>query len=524
MRLLHILCIAGLLWLTGCASTTAPASLGSSSLPASGSPAQDGTALKPITPAATAPRTVAQLTPPVDLWARIRRGFAMPDLQGPLVQQNEQYYIGHPDYIVRMTERSRKYLFYIVEDLEKRNMPTELALLPFVESAFNPRAVSSAKAAGMWQFMPATGKTYDLKQNMFRDDRRDVLASTRAALDYLQKLHDMFGDWQLALAAYNWGEGNVARAIARNQGAGLGTGYLDLNMPQETRNYVPKLQAIKDIVADPQAFNTTLPEIGNHPYFQKVDIKHDIDVAVAAQLAGVSVEDFKELNPAANRPVILAAGTPQILLPWDNAATFRTNLKNYDAGQLASWTAWTVPTTMKASEAAKRVGMSESELRNLNHIPPRMLIKVGSTLLVPRPDQMDGNVAEHVADNAHLALAPEPRPAQMHRTLVRARRGETVALLARRYGQNPSSVASWNRLAVSAHLKPGQHLVVYMPRTRSAGTRLARGAARHTNHTAVARAHGRTTQQVARTGRKPSGHAVAVASKSHHRKQVVAER
>ena len=534
MRLLHILCIAGLLWLTGCASTTTPSSLGSSALSASGTSAQDGTALKPITPATTASRTVAQLTPPADLWARIRRGFAMPDLQGPLVQQNEQYYIGHPDYIGRMTERSSKYLFYIVEDLEKRNMPTELALLPFVESAFNPRAVSSAKAAGMWQFMPATGKTYDLKQNMFRDDRRDVLASTRAALDYLQKLHDMFGDWQLALAAYNWGEGNVARAIARNQAAGLGTGYLDLNMPQETRNYVPKLQAIKDIVANPQAFNTTLPEIGNHPYFQKVDITRDIDVPLAARLAGVSIEDFKELNPAANRPVILAAGTPQILLPWDNAAIFRSNLKNYDAGQLASWTAWTVPTTMKAAEAAKRVGMSEDELRSLNHIPPKMLIKVGSTLLVPRPEQMDANVAEHVADNAQLALAPEPPPIRMQRSVVRARRGETVAGLAKRYGQNPSSVASWNRLAVSAHLKPGQHVVVYLARANHPATRVAHGGARHT---AVARAHGAKTERVAlSTKKQPASHRVAaaskkpgsrhtvVASKGHHHTQVIAER
>ena len=195
--------------------------------------------LQPITAAQARGGQVATLTAPADLWDRIRRGFAMPDLQDNLVQEREQWYATRPDYILRMTERSSKYLFHIVEELERRGMPTELALLPYIESAFNPQAISSAKAAGMWQFMPATGSYFDLKQNAFRDDRRDVLASTRAALDYLQKLHGMFGDWHLALAAYNWGEGSVGRAIARNQKAGLGVKYTDLNMPAETRLYVP---------------------------------------------------------------------------------------------------------------------------------------------------------------------------------------------------------------------------------------------------------------------------------------------
>ncbi len=176
------------------------------------------------------------LAPPADMWDRIRRGFKMPDLDSDLVRDREQWYASRPDYIQRMTERSNKYMFHIVEELERRNMPTELALLPYIESAFNPQAVSSARAAGMWQFMPATGTDFDLKQNIFRDDRRDVVASTRAALDYLQKLYRMFGDWQLALAAYNWGEGSVSRAIAKNQRLGLPTTYSDLTMPAETRH------------------------------------------------------------------------------------------------------------------------------------------------------------------------------------------------------------------------------------------------------------------------------------------------
>ena len=282
--------------------------------------------MAPISAGEASRQGVMRLAAPADLWERIRRGFAMPNLNNDLVADREQWYTARPEYIFRMTERSRKYLFHIVEELELRNMPSELALLPFVESAFNPQAVSSAKAAGMWQFMPATGKHFELKQNAFRDDRRDVLASTRAALDYLQKLYGMFGDWHLALAAYNWGEGSVGRAISKNKRDNLGTGYLDLGMPNETRYYVPKLQAVKNIVAAPQTFNSNLPLIENHPFFQTVTITRDIDVAVAARLAEVSVDDFKALNPSVNRPVILAAGIPQILLPWDQAAIFQRNL------------------------------------------------------------------------------------------------------------------------------------------------------------------------------------------------------
>jgi membrane-bound lytic murein transglycosylase D len=196
----------------------------------------------------------------------------MPNLDTELVRDREQWYATRPDYMLRMTERSRKYLFYIVEELERRNMPTEIALLPFIESAFNPQAVSSAKAAGMWQFMPATGKYFELKQNAFRDDRRDVLESTRAALDYLQKLYGMFGDWELALAAYNWGEGSVSRALARNKAAGLGLSYSELNMPAETRYYVPKLQAVKNIIASPDGFSR---EIARHRQPSLLRYRHD---------------------------------------------------------------------------------------------------------------------------------------------------------------------------------------------------------------------------------------------------------
>ena len=423
--------------------------------------------LQSITPGQIQSQVILSTEPPKELWDRIRRGFAMNNLQSELVTEREQWYSSRPDYMLRMTERSSKYLFHIVEELERRQMPTELALLPYIESAFNPQAVSSAKAAGMWQFMPATGKYFDLKQNAFRDDRRDVLASTRAALDYLQKLHRMFGDWHLALAAYNWGEGSVGRAIARNQKLGLGTGYLDLNMPAETRLYVPKLQAVKNIVADPQGFRTELPLIMNHPYFQQVEITRDIDVALAARLADVKIEDFKALNPSAHRPIILASGTPQILLPWDNATVFQRNFEAHGKGQYASWTAWSAPSTMNPAEAARRVGMSEADLRAVNNIPPRMLIKAGSTLLVPRTARTDTDVTSAVADSAQISLAPE---IVTRRSTVKARKGETVASIAKRYGLAVASVAEWNSTSASAGFKVGQQVVVFLPvRAQSAG-------------------------------------------------------
>ncbi len=469
MKILHIACVASLFWLAGCATTGSspvsqtsdPASQGISSAPAAAhTPVIPNGPLQAIQATRATSGGVASLSAPADLWDRMRRGFAMPDLQHELVQNREQWYATRPDYMLRMTERSSKYLFHIVEELERRGMPTELALLPYIESAFNPQAVSSAKAAGMWQFMPATGNYFDLKQNAFRDDRRDVLASTRAALDYLQKLHGMFGDWHLALAAYNWGEGSVGRAIARNQKLGLGTSYSELSMPAETRLYVPKLQAVKNIVANPQAFSTELPLIENHPYFQSVAITHDIDVALAATLAGIREEDFRALNPSFKRPVILAAGTPQVLLPWDNAKVFQRNLEARRDGQYASWTVWSVPATMSVADAAQQLGMSENDLRGLNNIPPRMLIKAGSALMVPRSTTTRQDVSSHLADNGQLSLTPEN---VTRRTTVRAGKGETVASIARRYKLAAASIADWNDVRANAAFKLGQQVVVYLP-------------------------------------------------------------
>lgn len=397
--------------------------------------------------------------PAKDLWERIRRGFAMKDLQGPLVDDRTQWYASRPDYVERMTGRSSRYMFHIVEELERRKMPTELALLPFIESAFNPQANSTAKASGMWQFIPSTGRAFNLKQNMFRDERRDVLASTGAALDYLQKLYNMFGDWHLALAAYNWGEGSVGRAIAKNQRAGLPTDYASLNMPNETRYYVPKLQAVKNIIANPAAYNLKLPDVANHPYFVTVTTARDVDVELVAKLAELPLAEFKALNPSFNRPVILGATNPQILLPFDNAEKFQANLTQYKK-PLSSWTAVTVGNRERVETLAGRLGVDAGMIRDVNKIPKGMRLKAGSTVLVPKAAHVEKDISQNVADNGQMAI--EPDLPDTKKVVVRARKKDTAAKLAARYGVTAGQVKAWNGLRGDA-LKPGQAITLTLP-------------------------------------------------------------
>ena len=464
-----------------------------------------GTATDPLSPETRV--DLDDSTASQDLWSRIRKGFVLPDLESELVTEHRRWYTSRPDYVQRMTDRGSRYLFHVVEEIERRGMPMELALLPFIESAFNPQAMSSARASGMWQFMPATGKDFRLKQNLFRDDRRDVLASTRAALDYLQRLNRMFGDWQLALAAYNWGEGNVQRAIARNQRQGLPTDYLSLSMPAETRHYVPKLYAVRQIVAQPEAYNLTLTPVDNHPYFVSVPIQRDMDVNLAARLAGLPIEEFKALNPSLNKPVILAAGTPQLLLPYDNASLFVHNLKSHK-GRLASWTAWVVPRTMRPTDAAREVGMSELSLRDLNHIPPKMLVKAGSTLLVPRSEQRMQDVSEVLADNAMMTLAPDVPP--LRRLSITAGKRDTVASLARRYKVSPQQVAQWNKVSPGASFRKGQTVAIYVPVARAGSKRAVSTVVASTrggkaDKKAIVVASNRATRAESRNSRNTAG-------------------
>ena len=410
-----------------------------------------------------------------DIWQRIRQGFQMPDLETDLVTEKEQWYAARPRYFMHTGQRARRYIYYIVEELERRNMPMELALLPFLESAFNPEAVSSAQAAGMWQFIPSTGRNFSLQQDIFRDERRDVIASTNAALDYLQKLHGMFNDWHLALAAYNCGEGTVIRAIERNRRDGKPTDYASLNLPRETQGYVPTLQALKNMVADPLGYKLELPLIPNHPFFQALALERDIDVALAAQLAGISVDEFKALNPAANKPVLLAEITTQILLPWDNAEVFLENLNLYQ-GQLSTWTVWKAPRTMSVAQVARATSMQEAVLREVNEIPPNVLVRQGSVLLIHRTQAHQDNVALNLLENASLdfarsggrlstpskvAVAPQHsnvvvRHATPSKVAVAAPRQATPAQTAQSVGAGSSSNVAMARVQQSAQSSPSK--------------------------------------------------------------------
>lgn len=445
------------------ATAAAPAAAASVPVPA--------TAIAAPPPDAVAEAAAEAMRVRRSLWLRIREGLAMPDLDDDRVKKWEDYYAARPEYVARMMDRGGRYLFHVVEEVDARGMPMELALLPFIESAFNPQARSKARAVGMWQFVAATGRDFDLRQNLFRDDRQDVIASTRAALDYLQMLHQQFDDWHLALAAYNWGQGSVLRAIKRNERYHKPTGYDALRMPEETRNYVPKLLAIKHIVQNPEAYGLALPPLENHPVFQAVPIERDIDVALAARLAGLDEDSFREFNPQHVKPVILAASTSEVLLPYDAAQRFEEALKVHE-GPMASWTVWVAPKTMTPAQAAKIVGASESDLREVNHIPPRMKVRAGSALVVPRRATHEADVAEHLAENAAMQLVPES--GNLRRVVLRVgRKGDSVVGVARRYKLDVDDVARWNGVGSRHIFKAGSKVVVMMPKKGS--TRTARG-------------------------------------------------
>jgi len=332
--------------------------------------------------------TIDLTTPPDDLWQRLRNGFSMPDLDSPLVADRQAWYLNRPDQLKRVFERSRRYLHHIVDELEKRGMPTELALLPIVESSFNPLAYSSARALGMWQFIPSTGKTYKLQQNAWFDQRRDIVASTGAALDYLQTIYEMHGDWHLALASYNWGENAVGRAVAKNQAKNLPTDYRHLKMPAETAYYVPKLQALKNIVAQPQLFGVNLEPIPNRPYFATVERSGNMDIALAAQLAEIPVEEFIALNPAYSRPVMPTVANSPLVLPAEKVQTFLENLQQHQAEDkpLSVWLTHNLKKGEKLETVAKRYGISPLRLKQLNGINARTKIGPGFALLVPGKD------------------------------------------------------------------------------------------------------------------------------------------
>ncbi len=348
---------------------------------------------------------------PLDVWQRVRDGFQMHTAHHALVTDWEKYYASRPEYFARMIDNSGHFLYHIANEVERRGMPLEIALLPMIESAYNPVAYSSAHASGIWQFIPATGKTYGLKQNWWYDGRRDVIAATGAALDYLQTLYRMFNDWELALAAYNWGEGAVQRAIERNQARGLPTDYAGIaaaNMPAETRNYVPKLMAVKNIIAHPERFGLTLALVPNAPYFEVITVRRHIDVTLAARFAGMSVDEFKFLNPAHNKPVINADSAETIVLPLHKVSAFMAHMDQYADKPLVSMKTHRVNAGERAETIAAKYSISVVELNNLNGIGGRRHITTGQTLMVPNRDDLHPVLADIPTATTLMAAAMRP--------------------------------------------------------------------------------------------------------------------
>ncbi len=350
------------------------------------------------------PAPAVEKVAPRDMWERIRAGFAMRPMDSDLVRDWEIRYSAKPEYFARMVDRGSHYLFHIVEEIERRKMPAEIALLPMIESAYNPQAYSKAHASGLWQFIPSTGRIFGLRQNWWYDGRRDVIAATSAALDYLEKLYGMFGDWELALASYNWGEGAVSRAIARNQAKGLPGDYASLTMPAETRNYLPKLIAVKNIIADPARFGVQLASVPNEPYFEVVTLKEHIDVKLAARFAEMPVDEFRFLNPAHNKRVIKSYAAETIVLPRNKVALFHANLQNHDK-PLVSWQAHTLKRGEKPEKVAAKYGISLSELKEVNGINGKTRLRPGQPLLVPVKEGMTPNLPDLPATPVTLTRA-----------------------------------------------------------------------------------------------------------------------
>lgn len=416
--------------------------------------------VKPPLPSAfDAPDDVPMPDP--DLWQRIRVGFALEPLDSPLVQEHEAWYASRPDYIKRFVDRGSRYLHYIVEQVEKRGMPTEIALLPVVESAFTPRAMSRSKASGIWQFIPRTGKNFGLTQDWWRDNRNDIVAATDAALNYLQKLYDQFGSWELALAAYNCGEGCVSRAIASNQRHGLPTDYLSLNLPPETRNYVPKLIAVKNIVLAPNTYGVDLESVPDKPYFTTVPAPAKIDVKVAARLAGMSEEEFIALNPAHTKPVaVSSSGT--LVVPVDKAEEFRENLENYDK-PLVTWTTYTAKRGESLDAIARRHGVSVVQLKAVNDpfkVDRKGRLRVAGPILVPLRAGKAANPVRMASVNVPTASVGAPARAAAHAQgkshVIKS--GETLYSLAQRYDTSVEALRKLNRLGPRSVLQPGARL------------------------------------------------------------------
>ncbi len=462
-RLLATACALGL---TACAhQAAAPVVRERVVLPATLTPADAGT---------TAPAPVSGATPSLtmpqewqhhngedydDLFERMRAGFAFDEVSEPAIDTQLAWFKNNPDYLERVFQRGQRYMYHIITEVERRGMPTEFALLPVVESAYEPFAYSVSRAAGLWQFIPGTGVRFGLKQTWWYDGRRDVVESTRAALDYLQALHDEFnGDWLLAIAAYNVGEAGVERAIAYNASVGRPTDFWHLNLPAETRAYVPKLLAMKRLMAEPERYGLEFAPIPNEPYFAVIETESQIDLKIAAQLAGTSYDELIALNPGYNRWATDPAGPHRMLVPIDYADAFESALQTLAPEDRVRYTAHEVGRRETLAMIAKRYGTSAAVLAKVNDLPGGR-VTAGESLKIP---EISGSLPDKVMIAAARVDRPETDTGgrRQRQIVYRVRAGETLSSIARRNNIPVSTLARLNNLATGDSLVKGQRLVI----------------------------------------------------------------
>ena len=457
----------------------------------------------------TSPVVSVEPQTPATLWGRIRSGFMLDPalIDNPRIDQQRLVFASQSRYFELATPRAQRYIYYVVQQLEARDMPQELALLPFIESAYNPKALSSAQAAGLWQFIPSTGRNFSLRQDWWYDGRRDVTASTQAALDYLSLLHNYFdGDWLLALAAYNCGEGCVGRAVKRNESLGLPTDYWNLQLPRETMNYVPKLLALAQIIDSPTSYGTHLPELANEPYFAEVTVDQQIDLYKVAELADIPTEELLKLNPAFNQRVTAPQGEYQLLIPIDQAEQFTEALAQLPNDERLNYQAYKVRSGDTLSQIAHRYQLTVGVIRETNDINGSLL-HIGQVLMLPQLS--DGPVelptpAQALASNSALSYRIKPGDslwsiARAHGTTVNyikrynelsdnvlsvgstlmlpggsnssnsdnrsvtytVQSGDSLSTIAARFNVKIEKIRSWNKL--DRYLQPGQQLTLFVP-------------------------------------------------------------
>ena len=395
---------------------------------------------------------------PDDVWERLRSKFSLAPQHNKRLDQQLNWYVRHPDYMKRVSERAAPYLYYIVETAEAMNIPSEIALLPIVESAFKPFAYSHGRASGIWQFIPATGKRFGLKQNWWYDGRRDVYASTVAAYKLLTKLQKQFkGDWLLALAAYNSGERNVHRAIRKNKRRGKPTDFWHLKLPPETRAYVPKLLALKRIIADPEKYNISLTKIPNEPYFEKVATHSQIDLARIAELSGLPLDEVYKLNPAFNRWATSPDGPHYILLPLKHAAVFKEKLAALPASERIHWVRHKIRKGETISSIANKYNTSTSSIKRVNRIRKNFL-RAGHSLTIPVASKSQRSYKFSVKQRLRKQ---QNIPRKGIKVSHIVRQGDTFWSLSRLHNVNVRSIARWNGMAPRDTLKPGQKLIIW---------------------------------------------------------------